>query len=63
MKAIVKFMNGGRIEGYYYISLEGSNFIACEKGHPDFVLKFDERGENGEKEAKRIVKIINKKLK
>jgi len=61
MKAIVKHMNGGRTDGYYYIILTGTNFVLCEDGHPNFPDTYPETAD-GEKRAKNKARAINKSL-
>ena len=59
MKAIVEHMSGDRVDGYYYIILEGTNFILCEDGHPDFPHTFEE---NEEEKAQSSANEINKRI-
>ena len=54
-------MNGGRVDGYHYIAIEGTEFVVCEDGHPDFPLKFDEH-KKGENQARRYNAKINRVL-
>ena len=63
MKAKVHFMNGGRVDGYYYVQFGDTCLIACEDGHPDFVMKFDEMGDKGKKDAQKLARKINKQIK
>ena len=61
VRSKVAFMNGGRVDGYHYIAIEGTDFVICEDGHPDFVLKFDE-DKKGENKARRYNAKVNKQL-
>jgi hypothetical protein len=61
IKSKVQFMNGGRVDGYHYIAIEGTDFVVCEDGHPDFVLKFGE-SKKEENKARRYNAKMNRQL-
>ena len=63
MKVKVMWMNGGRVDDYYYVGIEGTDLIACEDGHPDFAEKFSESEKKSEQEAKKLASRVNKQLK
>ncbi len=63
MKAEVMWMGGDRIDGYYYVGIEGTDLVACEDGHPDFVDRFNEFSKDPKKEAQKYANRVNKQLK
>ena len=63
MRAKVMFMNGDRIDGYYYIGIEGTDLRACKNGHPEFSYRFKEGTEDAKRNAQRIANKVNKQLK
>lgn len=63
MKAEVMWMNGGRIDGYYYVGIEGTDLRACDNGHPCFPSKFKEGMGNPRRKAQVLCDKINKQLK
>ena len=62
MKAVVKFMNGGRTNGYYFVRLKGTDLIACDSGHPDFPFRFKEGTDEPKKKARAVARKINRQL-
>ncbi len=63
IKAKVMWMNGGRIDGYFYVGIEGTDLVACEDGHPDFPLRFPEGEKGSERRAKKLATEIRKQIK
>lgn len=59
-KAKVKWMGGDRVDGYYYIGIEGTDLIVCNGGHPDSPVKFREKTKNAKAKAQRLARKINK---
>jgi hypothetical protein len=62
VRAEVAFMNGGRIDGYYYIRIKGTDLIACQDGHPDFPYRFKEGTKDAKKKAKALADDLNRKF-
>jgi len=62
IKAEVAFMNGGRVIGYYYIRLAGTDLIACRGGHPEFPLRFNEDIKDAKKKAMKACREVNRQL-
>ncbi len=62
MKAKVMRMNGGRIDGYYYVGIEGTHLRACDNGHPCFPSKFKESTKDPKKKAQLLCREINRQL-
>ena len=60
LKVKAKWMNGGRVDGYYYVGIEGTDLIVCEDGHPDFPVKFREGTKNAKAKAQKLAREINK---
>lgn len=63
MKAEVMWMNGGRIDGYYYVGIKGTDLVACDKGHPCFPSKFKEGTYDPKSKAVLLSRKINEQLK
>lgn len=60
MKAVVKYMSGDRINGYYYIQIEGTDFVLT-RDHPEFPRTFDE-DEEGKQKALAVAEEINQSV-
>lgn len=58
MKVIVKHMGGDN--GYYYIQIEGTDFVLARK-HPEFLDKFD-NDEKGRQKALDVVQEVNQSI-
>jgi len=63
MKAEVMWMNGGQIDGYYYVGIEGTDLRACDNGHPEFPSRFKEGTVDPKSKAVLLSRKINKQLK
>lgn len=63
INAEVMWMNGDRIDGYYYVGIEGTDLRACDDGHPCFPSKFQEGADNPKKKAQVLARKINRQLK
>lgn len=62
IKAKVMWMNGGRVDGYYYVGIEGTDLRACIDGHPDFTFRSSEFNKDAKKAAQKCANTINKQL-
>jgi hypothetical protein len=61
MKAVVKHMGGGRVAGYYYLQIEGTDFCLCHHGHPDFMLRIPE-SDKGKNQAYALARRVNRRV-
>lgn len=65
IRATVAWMGGGRIDGYYYVRIEGTDLVACNDGHPDFLTRFKEFSKNRDdlkRDAQKCANKINRQL-
>lgn len=61
MKAIVKFMDGGADGSYWYVAIEGTNFVLTENNRPYSIVQFDEFWHNSKELAQKLCDKINGK--
>lgn len=65
IRATVAWMNGDRVDGYYFVRIKGTNLVACNDGHPDFPMQFKEFSKNRidlKRDAEKCARKINKQL-
>ncbi len=62
MKAEVMHMDGGRVDGYYYVGIEGTFLVACKEGHPDFPIQIVDTKRNAKHSAQFVADFINKQI-
>ena len=65
LKAKVQWMSGDRVDGYYYVGIEGTDLCVCNNGHPDFPLKFREFEKSDaelKKDAQKVANEVNRQI-